>query len=106
MHIVIFVTASSKREARKIAQALIKQKAAACVNIIDKIESLFRWQGRLDSAKEALLIVKSTKDRLNRIITIVKANHSYQVPEIIAMPIIAGDKPYLRWIDESLRQPV
>lgn len=105
MYIVVFVTASGKKEAEKIAGKLIKKKLSACVNIVDKIESLFRWQGKVDRAKETLLIIKSRKDKLTGIIKTVKSLHSYQVPEIIAMPISGGYKPYLEWIDESLRQP-
>ena len=104
MHIIIFITASGKREAKNIAQQLIKNKLAACVNIIDKIESLFWWQGKVDRAKETLLVIKSRKEKLTKIVKLVKSIHSYQVPEIIALPIIAGYEPYLRWIDESLRK--
>lgn len=103
MRIIIFVTAASKKQAGQIAEALIKKKLAACVNIIGGVNSFFRWQGKIDSAKEVLLIIKSNKDKLPRIITCVKSLHSYDVPEIIALPIIAGDRAYLKWIDESLR---
>ena len=103
MYIVIFITASNKKEAKRIALSLIKNKLAACVNIIDKIDSFFRWQAKLDKAKEALLIVKSKKQNLAKIIKLVKSLHSYDVPEIIALPLIGGYKPYLRWIDESVR---
>jgi len=103
MYIAVFVTASSKLEAARIARKLVENKAAACVNIIDKIESLFWWKGKVDCSKEALLIIKSKKEKLPRIIKIVKSAHSYQVPEIIAFPIIGGDKNYLKWIDESIR---
>ena len=101
---MVFITAANKEEARLIARRLIKKRLAACVNIIDKIESSFRWQGKLDSAKEALLIIKSKKNKLVKIIKTVKSMHSYEVPEIIVLPIIGGDKLYLRWIDESLGQ--
>jgi periplasmic divalent cation tolerance protein len=103
MHSIIFITAAHKKEARLIAQALLKNKLAACVNIIDKIESFFWWQGKIDCAEEALLLVKSKKSKLPKIIKLVKSLHSYSVPEIIALPIIAGEKKYLKWIDESLR---
>jgi len=103
MYIVIFVTASGRKEAKRIAAKLITSRLAACVNIIDKIESFFWWQGKLDSAKEALLIIKSKKEKLTKIIKTVKKIHSYEIPEIIALPIIGGDKPYFRWIDESVR---
>jgi periplasmic divalent cation tolerance protein len=103
MYIVIFITASNKKEAKKIAEKLIKNKLAACVNIVNKIESLFWWQAKVDKASEVLLIVKSRKDKLAKIIAAVKSAHSYDVPEIIALPIIGGYKPYLKWINESLR---
>jgi len=104
MYIVIFITAANKKEGTYIAQALIKKKLAACVNIIDKIESLFCWKGKLERAREALLIIKSKKEKLTKIIKTVKSMHSYEMPEIIALPLTGGDKPYLRWIDESLRK--
>ena len=103
MYIVILVTAVNKKEAGKIAASLIKQKLAACVNIVDKVDSLFFWEAKVQKAKEFLLIIKSKKEKLGRIIKLVKSLHSYTVPEIIALPIIAGDKPYLRWIDAALR---
>lgn len=102
MRIVIFVTAASKKEAECIAQALIKERLAACVNILGGVKSLFRWQGKIDSSNEALLLIKSRKSRLAKIIKLVKSLHSYEVPEIIALPVIAGDKNYLRWLDESV----
>ncbi len=106
MYIVILVTAKDKKEAQKISSALIKAKLAACVNIIDKVDSLFFWESKINRAKESLLVIKSKKEKLPRIIKLVRSLHSYKVPEIIAIPIISGDKPYLRWIDASLRQPV
>lgn len=102
MFIVIFVTASNKKEARKIAQALIKNKLAACVNIVDKIKSLFWWQGKVDAADEVLLVIKSKRKNFRQITKLIKSIHSYQVPEIIALPIVEGHRPYLEWIDESL----
>ena len=103
MHIVIFVTASNKKEAQRIAAGLIGQKLAACVNIIDKVDSLFFWEGKTQQAKESLLIIKSKKEKMPKIIKLVKSLHSYKVPEIIALPIITGLKPYLRWIDATVR---
>lgn len=103
MYIVIFITAGNKQEAQKIAQALIKLHLAACVNIIAKVNSVFFWKSKVDQAKEVLLMVKSKKNKLPKIIKLVKSLHSYQVPEIIALPVIGGDKPYLRWMDASVR---
>ena len=103
MYLVVLVTAKDKKEARKISAALIKAKLAACVNIVDKVDSIFFWAAKLDRAKESLLVIKSRKEKLSQIIKLVRSLHSYAVPEIIAIPIIAGDKPYLRWIDAALR---
>lgn len=102
MRIVIFVTAASSKEAEKIANRLIEKKLAACVNIIGNVKSIFWWEGKPNTAKEVLLIIKSRKSKLSAIIKQVKSLHSYTVPEIIALPIILGDKDYLKWLDESL----
>jgi len=103
MYIVIFVTAANIQEAEKISSQLVNKKLIACANIVEGVKSLFWWQGKVDSAREVLLVIKSKKSKLAAIIKEVKSLHSYEVPEIIAMPIIAGDKDYLRWIDASLR---
>lgn len=102
MYIVIFVTTPNKKEANHIAEELIKNKLAACINIIGNIESTFWWQAKIEREKEVLLIVKSKKSKLTKIIKLVKSLHSYKVPEVIALPIVGGEKKYLRWIDESL----
>ena len=103
MYIVILVTAKDKKEAQKISAGLIKAKLVACVNIVSKIDSIFFWAGKIDQAKESLLVIKSKKEKLPRIIKLVKSMHSYKVPEIIALPVISGNKTYLRWIDASLK---
>jgi len=103
MHIVVLITVANKKEAKKIASVLLKNRLAPCVNIIDKIDSLFWWEGRINSAKEVLLIVKSRKDKFSKLVKLVKANHSYQVPEIICLPVTAGLASYLRWWDDYLR---
>lgn len=103
MHIVILVTAANKQEGECVAQELLKKKLVACVNIIDKISSFFWWEGKIDRGKEVLLVIKSNKEKLTRIIKCVKSAHSYEVPEIIALPIIGGNKDYLKWIDDSIR---
>ncbi|TRZ94913.1 divalent-cation tolerance protein CutA [bacterium] len=101
--IVVLVTCASLKEAKYIAEGLIKNKLAACVNILEKVESIFRWQAKVETAGEVLLMIKSKKSILPKLIKLVKSRHSYKVPEIIAIPIIAGEKNYLRWLDESLR---
>jgi periplasmic divalent cation tolerance protein len=103
MHIVIFITSANKSEARRIAAALLEQKLVACVNIIDKVLSFFWWKKKIDKASEVLIVAKSTSRKLARIIKAVRSLHSYAVPEIIALPIVGGNKDYLDWIDESIR---
>ncbi len=100
--IVIFITAGSEEEAHKIADLLLNQRKAACVNIVPKVDSLFWWQGKLDSAQESLLIVKTKASELKEITELVKRVHSYEVPEIIALPIIGGNEDYLRWLNTAL----
>jgi periplasmic divalent cation tolerance protein len=99
-HIVVFITAETPEQARKIADALLSKKLAACVNIVPQVHSLFWWQDKIDSADESLLIVKTEATLLDKVIASVKRNHSYTVPEIIALPIVGGNKDYLHWIDE------
>jgi periplasmic divalent cation tolerance protein len=103
MYIVIFVTCVSSAQAKKIASALVSKKLAACVNIVPAVRSLFWWQGKVDKAAEVLLIIKSRRSAFPRIARLVRSLHSYTVPEVIAMPIVAGNKEYLEWIDESVR---
>jgi len=103
MFILIFITAANKKEAGKIARGILEHKLAACVNIVERIESLFWWKSRIDQSGESLLLVKTKKTKLSSVIKLVKSLHSYEVPEIIALPIIAGEKKYLNWIDASLR---
>jgi len=102
-YIVLFVTASNSEEAHKIAKVLLSQRKAACVNIVSEISSLFWWQGKLDSAQESLLIVKTKASLLNQIVTLVREIHSYEVPEIVALPIIGGNEDYLEWIDKEVK---
>ncbi|MFA5090682.1 MAG: divalent-cation tolerance protein CutA [Candidatus Omnitrophota bacterium] len=104
--IIIFVTCKDKKEAGKIAAFLVEKKIAACVNIIPQIESVFRWEGKVEKSKEALLLIKSRADKLPRIFRMVKSLHSYEVPEIIALPIQAGEKRYMEWLNASVRDPL
>lgn len=103
MFIVIFVTTKDRQEAEAIARNLVEEKLAACVNILDGVQSVFWWEGKVDQAQEALLMIKSRKDLLPQIITAVKSLHSYSVPEIIALPVQDGHSDYLKWIEESTR---
>jgi periplasmic divalent cation tolerance protein len=97
--IIILITAGSEEEAHKIAESLVKGKKAACVNIVPRVDSLFWWEGKIDSARESLLLVKTKASLFPEIVELVKRTHSYEVPEIIALPIIAGSEDYLKWLD-------
>ena len=102
--IVVFVTASSQEEANKIAQLLLDSKKAACINIVPRVDSMFWWQGKLDSAQESLLIIKTKASVLHEVVNLVKGVHSYEVPEIIALPIVGGSEDYLKWIDNEVEE--
>lgn len=102
-HVVVLITASSKHEAEAIGKALVESKLAACVNIVNPVWSLFRWQGAIERQEEALLLVKSRSDLLPSITQVVKEMHSYTVPEVIALPILTGSSDYISWLDESIR---
>ena len=102
-HIVLFITTATAEEAQQISRALLNKKKVACVNIVPGVSSLFWWQGKLDSAQENLLVIKTKASQLNEIIRLVKELHSYDVPEIIALPIVGGNQDYLEWIDEEVK---
>ena len=101
-YLVVFVTVPSAK-ARQIAQYVISKKKAACVNIIRGATSLFWWRGNIDTAKESLLIIKTQNKLFNSLKKAIVSKHPYKVPEIIALPIILGNREYLDWIDESVR---
>jgi len=98
---VILITAGSKVEARKIAGALLAKRLAACITIVPAVESVYTWKGKTEAAKETLLIVKTKRKLFTRVEKTVKGLHSYECPEIIALPITAGSKSYLKWIGEA-----
>ena len=99
--IVILITAGSVEEGEKIANALVESRLAACANIIPSVKSIFFWEGKTCQESEVLLVVKSRRQLLEKIIDKVKQVHSYKVPEIIALPVIDGSREYLKWVEES-----
>lgn len=99
--IVIYCTTPNKKEGREIAKALVENHVAACVNLIDKVESVFSWDGELCEEKEVLLIIKTRKELFERVKFIIQKLHSYTVPELIAIPIIEADETYLKWIEHE-----
>ncbi len=100
---VAFVTAATADEAMRMARALTEERLAACVNIISPILSVYRWEGQVQQDAEVLLVIKTTDARLPDLIRRVKALHSYQVPEVIAIPIADGSPEYLRWLLDETR---
>jgi len=100
--IVVFSTAGSAEEAEKIARRLVEERLAACVNVICEIRSFYRWQGKIEDAAEWLLVIKSSRERFDALKTLVEKLHSYDVPEVIALPVIEGARNYLNWMDGEL----
>jgi periplasmic divalent cation tolerance protein len=100
--VVGMVTCSSRTEARKVARTILKKKLAACVNIIGGLESHYWWQGKLETARECLLLIKTTRARVSSVASAVKAAHSYEVPEVIFLPVVAGERRYLNWLRSSI----
>jgi periplasmic divalent cation tolerance protein len=102
--VVVLVTCGSAKEARRIAKAVVEQRLAACVNILDaRVHSIYRWKGRVESAEEFLLVMKTSRPRFAALQKKIGELHSYDVPEIIALPIVAGARRYLAWIGDSVR---
>jgi periplasmic divalent cation tolerance protein len=97
---IIFCTASSVKEARKIADALVAEKLAACVSIVPGVASAYWWQGKIEHSAEALLVIKTLASKRKALELRIKELHSYSVPEIIGWPIAWGHKPYLEWLEE------
>ena len=101
--IVVFLTAPSGEEATRLADLLIGAHLAACVQILPEMESVYRWEGQIERQSEILLIVKTTRGKFADLEREVRALHSYETPEIVAVPIITGSQPYLDWLGESVK---
>lgn len=102
-HLVILVTAPNLKQARKLAQAALNQKLAACANLVPKLESHYWWQGKLETSEEVLILFKTTKNRVSTLKKLVLDLHPYETPEFVALPIQQGSRSYLEWIEESVR---
>jgi len=100
---VVFITASSPDEGARLAEALVAERLAACVNRIDGISSVYWWKGKMERAGESLLIAKTRGELVERLVSRVKELHSYSVPEVIVLPIEAGNPEYLDWIAEETK---
>ncbi len=100
--IVVLSTADSEESAATLAKALVEQRLAACVNIIPGARSIYRWQGKVEDAAEWILVIKSRRDLFDRLREAIAKAHSYEVPEVIALPVVDGSESYLAWIDREL----
>ncbi|MFB6470557.1 MAG: divalent-cation tolerance protein CutA [Vulcanisaeta sp. AZ3] len=99
-YVVVFVTVPSREVGLSIARDLVSARLAACVNVVDGLRSVYFWEGRVEEDNEALLVIKSRRDRLDELVRFVRERHPYKVPEVIALPVVGGFVDYLRWIDE------
>ena len=100
---MIFVTTKDKQEADSISQILLQKRLIACANIISPVTSFFHWAGKIDGGEECLMVMKSRKDLFPEIADNVKHLHSYEVPEVLAVPIVEGSKAYLDWMSVVLK---
>jgi periplasmic divalent cation tolerance protein len=104
-YVVVLVTTGNFEEARRIADMLVQQRKAACVNIVPRVSSVYRWEGRIEQDEESLMVVKTRAELLPEVVDSVRAAHSYEVPEIIALPIAGGNRDYLDWLGTETGQP-
>jgi periplasmic divalent cation tolerance protein len=100
--LVVLITVGSQEEADTLAADLVGSMLAACVNVIPGVTSVYRWEGKLQSDREWLLVIKSRRSVLDALVQRVQAIHSYDVPEIIALPLTGGSESYLRWLDREI----
>lgn len=102
--VVILATVDSHEEANRIADTLLDRRRVACVNIVPGVHSRFWWEGEPDTSQELLLIIKTRASLVDEVVSLVKSIHSYEVPEVIALPIVGGNPDYLKWIDTETAQ--
>jgi periplasmic divalent cation tolerance protein len=103
--VVCFSTASSPEEGEKIARTLVEEQLAACVNLFPGVRSIYRWQGQIEDGTEIFLVIKTQRHLVDSVISRIRKLHSYAVPEIIALPIVAGSPDYLAWLADSTSKP-
>jgi periplasmic divalent cation tolerance protein len=100
--LVVLSTVGGEEEAERIAQRLVEQGLAACVNVLPGVVSIYRWKGRVERDVERLLLIKTRAERFEALREAIVALHPYEVPEIVALPVTAGHRPYLDWLDASV----
>lgn len=100
--VLILTTAGTEAEARKLAESLVERRLAACVNIVPRIQSVYRWEGKVESSEEFLLLIKTTEARTADVQSAIRELHSYELPEFVVISIKAGSAEYLNWINDSV----
>ena len=103
--LVVLVACPNARHAARLARALLHRRLAACVNLVPGVQSLFWWEGKIDQTREVLMVIKTSTTRFESLRKTVARLHPYDVPEILALPIRHGHRPYLRWLASSLKEP-
>ncbi len=103
-HQIVFMTTATKEEAENITRKLLDQKLIACANIVGPVTSLFWWKEKISQEKEFLVLMKTHSDIFDKLAAIIKQMHSYEVPEIIAVPIAKGEQTYLKWLNGTLQK--
>ena len=101
--LVVLTTTETEADAERLARLLVEAELAACVQMLPKITSVYRWQGKVEQSGEILVLIKTTRGAYARLETAIKQNHSYETPEIIALPVEAGSAEYLNWLAASVR---
>ena len=104
-YVQVHTTTEKKEDAEKIATILVQKKLAACVQLVGPIDSTYWWRGEVETSQEWLCLAKSTQSLFSEIQEAIKAEHPYELPEIIATPIVAGDKDYLKWLEGEVKRP-
>jgi periplasmic divalent cation tolerance protein len=102
--IVVLNTCGSEAEAERLARLLIDQRLAACVSIVPRVRSFYRWKGAVESSDECLLLIKSSRPLLEQLRAVLEKAHTYEVPEVLALPVVAGAAPYLDWLQANLQE--
>ncbi|MBU2652622.1 MAG: divalent-cation tolerance protein CutA [Bacteroidetes bacterium] len=103
MFSLVLTTVKNRTEAKRLSEKLVSEKLAACVSVLPNVSSTYRWRGKLERARENLLLIKTSNKKLNRLISRIKELHSYEMPEVLVVPIERGAPEYLKWLEESLR---
>lgn len=103
--IAVLCTVGTAADAGRIARALVEQRLAACVNVVAQVTSVYRWKGAIETAEERLLVIKTRGERFEALRQAIVSLHPYEVPEVIALPIEGGHRPYLEWLDDGVTEP-